>query len=99
MLEIILIPLRCFKQIFNPHANSQHVQSALLSFVHLIIIKQRVFDRADSVSVTYGVIYLVVLGEGKLWLRRIVGCAEGGEEENEVLRVSVCLFEKTKRYI
>jgi len=25
--------------------------------------------------------------------------ARKGEEENEVLRVSVCLFEKTKRYI
>ncbi len=64
VLDIIPMPLCCFKQISNPHATSQHVQSALLSFAHLIITKQRVFDRADSASVTYGVIYLVVLGEG-----------------------------------
>ncbi len=63
VLEILPIPLCCFKQI-NPHATSQHVKTALLSFVHLTIIKQRVFDRADSASVTYGVIYLIVLGEG-----------------------------------
>ncbi len=64
VLEIIPIPLCCFKQISNPHANSQHVKTALLSFAHLIIVKQRVFDRADSASVTYGVIYLVCLGGG-----------------------------------
>lgn len=79
VLEILPIPLRCFKQISNPHATSQHVKTALLSFAHLIITKQRVFDRADSASVTYGVIHLVVLGEGEIVVEKNCGTRGRGK--------------------
>ncbi len=79
VLEILPIPQRCFEQISNPHATSQHVKTALLSFAHLTIIKQRVSDRADSASVTYGVIHLVVLGEGEIVVEKNCGMRGRGK--------------------
>jgi hypothetical protein len=55
-------------------------KTALLSFAHLIIIKQRVFDRADSASVTYGVIHLVVLGEGEIVVEKNCGMRGRGKK-------------------